>query len=313
MRTLIVDRKGAEITLDGKRLRIETGQRPPVFAPLSQVERLVLTASTRIQTSVLAGLTAAGASVLILSPRDHRRLAIITGALGRDAPVRLAQYKASGNTDFSLRVAQRLAVMKITGQRRLLLSLRHKPAASVMLRQALGILSRQISRIHDAGSIASLTGMEGSSASAYFSALAEVLPASLHFSGRNRRPPRDPVNAVLSLAYTLLHFDAVRAAHMAGLDPCIGFWHAPEYGRESLACDLVEPFRPYADRFVLSMFGSRLLRPEHFGMQQDACLLGKRGRRIFYQSWETFAHPLRRAMRRGVWKLKRVLEEQEKR
>ncbi len=309
MRTLIVDRKGSSLSVDAGRLRIDTEGYKPRFVPLAQIERLVITAGVELHTRVLAALVEAGASVLILSPRDHRRVAIVTGPAGKGAAVRMAQYAASRDAGFCLAVARRLARMKLTGQRRLLLAYKRKRSAGKQTRLALEMLSRQRLVVRTADSVASLMGMEGSSAAAYFSAWAEFLPASLRFSGRNRRPPRDPVNAVLSLSYTLLHFDAVRAAYIAGLDPCVGFWHAPEYGRESLACDLIEPLRPHADRFVLSLFSSRVLRPEHFGMQQEACLLAKAGRRRFYEAWEKFAPPLRRALMRGVWKLKRALME----
>ena len=96
--------------------------------------------------------------------------------------------------------------------------------------------------------------------------------------GRNRRPPRDPVNACLSLAYTLLHFEAVRMAHAAGLDPLLGFYHRPAFGRESLACDLIEPLRPAVDEWIWQQFSPGPLRPEHFSPDKGACLLGKTGR-----------------------------------
>jgi len=92
-----------------------------------------------------------------------------------------------------------------------------------------------------------LRGIDGAAAVAYFQAFTRLFPASLDFTGRNRRPPRDPVNAVLSFGYTLLHFDAVRACQAAGLNPIIGYYHELDIGRESLASDLIEPLRPRVD------------------------------------------------------------------
>jgi CRISPR-associated protein Cas1 len=143
-----------------------------------------------------------------------------------------------------------------------------------------------------------IRGLEGAAARAYFQGLAALFPPGLGFAGRNRRPPRDPVNACLSLAYTLLHFDAVRAAHIAGLDPLLGFYHRPAFGRESLASDLIEPLRPQADAWVWQLFRQRKLRAEHFGHDGNACLLGKAGREVFYQDYETFAAAPRRLLRR---------------
>ncbi len=152
-------------------------------------------------------------------------------------------------------------------------------------------------------SVDSLRGIEGAAAVGYFQALTQLFPASLDFTGRNRRPPRDPVNAALSLGYTLLHFEAVRACHVAGLDPIIGFFHELDFGRESLASDLIEPWRPRIDAWVWEQFRTRSLRDDHFTREADACLLGKTGRQHFYGAYEALARPLRRALRRYAGKL----------
>lgn len=106
------------------------------------------------------------------------------------------------------------------------------------------------------------------------------------------------MNACLSLGYTLIHFEAVRACHGAGLDPAIGLFHRPAFGRESLACDLIEPLRPRVDARVWELFRSRTLRAEDFSMDKGACVLHKSGRARFYAYWETAAQLLRRALRR---------------
>ena len=124
----------------------------------------------------------------------------------------------------------------------------------------------------------------------------EGTPA-LGFTGRNRRPPRDPVNACLSLAYTLLHTQAVQACSTAGLDPLFGFYHRPAIGRESLASDLIEPLRPAVDLWVWEQLRSRQLRPEHFSIDKGACLLGKAGRQHFYTHWQTSTSPWARWLR----------------
>ena len=145
-----------------------------------------------------------------------------------------------------------------------------------------------------------MRGLEGAAAAAYFQGLAELLPERLHFSGRNRRPPRDPFNAVLSLGYTLLHGEAVIALYGAGFDPFIGFYHALDFGRESLACDIVEPLRAEVDRFAMRLFRSERLRPEDFTSVDGACLLGKAGRGRFYVEWESAAETLRRRLDQSI-------------
>ena len=156
---------------------------------------------------------------------------------------------------------------------------------------------------------ARLNGIEGAAAAAYFAAFTQVFPPSLDFTDRNRRPPRDPVNAALSLGYTLLHFEAVQACYLNGLDPYVGFYHEPAHRRESLAADLIEPLRVHIDRWVWRLFADRELRAEDFVLDNGACLLKKEGRALFYARYETVAPPLRRLLRRyGLVVVRRLLE-----
>ncbi len=305
MQTLIIDRKGSSLSLRDGRIRIALpdGARPQ-HIPLPMVERVVVTAAVDLHSSLLAALSEAGIALLILSPRDHRRTAIVTPPHGRDHALRLAQYQAACNPVRAARIAAVLVRMKLHSQRRTLLGF---TATAPELREALRTLPGLARRLREDAtlSVGQIRGIEGGAAALYFAALAAVLPESLGFSGRKRRPPTDPLNALLSLGYTLLHFDAVRALLAAGFDPCIGFLHAAEYSRESLACDLIEPLRPAVDRFALDLFRRRWLRPDHFVIQQGACRLGKAGRGRFYAAWERFAPTLRRALQHGIPLLRR--------
>ncbi len=171
--------------------------------------------------------------------------------------------------------------------------------------QALTSARRQLCGLGDTpeprpDAVEALRGLEGAGAAAYFEGFAELLPARLHFNGRNRRPPRDPANALLSLGYTLLHAEAVLALYGAGLDPFIGFYHALDFGRESLACDLVEPLRVDVDQHALMLFRSEKLRPEDFSSTQSGCLLGKAGRARFYAEWEALAARLRKLLAESI-------------
>jgi len=306
METLVIDRKGCRISLAGRRIRIDAAEKSPRFVPVAMVKRLVITAATDIQSSVFTALAAEGASVLMLSPRDHRRTAVITPPHVGDHLLRLKQYQMITDPVLSLDVARTVIRLKLHGQRRFLNSLPLKGQAS---RQAKRAFPDIIRRVHLATTLDAVRGYEGGAASLYFGVLVENAPAGWHFDGRRRRPPPDPVNALLSLSYTLMHFEAVRRLHAAGLDPCLGFLHAPEYSRESLACDCLEPLRPLIDRFVFDLFRHGVIRPDHFCEQQGACRLGKAGRAIFYAEWAQFLPFPVRTLRRGVGLLKQMLEE----
>ncbi len=303
METLVVDRRGARLSLDAGRVRIERDGEPPRFVPVAAVRRLVVSAGAHIESGLLGALAEAGAGVLVLSPRDHRRTALMLPPFGGEHAARMKQYARANDASFALEVARVLLRRKLRGQWRVLRGMRGGPRT----REAMRAWPELTARLRAAAGMPSLLGVEGGAAGLYFAAMREHLPESLGFSGRARRPPPDPVNALLSLAYTLLHFDAVRAIHATGLDPCIGFLHAPEHNRESLACDLIEPLRPEADALALGLFARRALRAEHFGRQQGACRLNKAGRAVFYRAWEAFAAPRRRALRRGALLLRRAV------
>ena len=146
-----------------------------------------------------------------------------------------------------------------------------------------------------------LMGFEGIASNAYFEVLPKLIlnqKESFPFNGRNRRPPKDAVNAMLSLAYTLIANDCTAALETVGLDSYVGFLHALRPGRTSLALDMMEEFRAYlGDRFVLSLINKRQITPKDFLYQgEDGVILTDSGRRTFISAWqnrkrETIIHP----------------------
>lgn len=308
MGTLYLDRRHAELELEAGRLRVrhpETGLRD---VPIALLERVVITAGVTLDTNLLAALGGAGVAVLILNPRNLDRIAFVLGRPHNDLALRLSQYRHLDDAIWQAHWAHHLVTAKLRGQRQLLEdALVLRPDLRRVLTQGSERLDAALARCSVDTGIESLRGQEGAAAAAYFQALGTLFPASLGFTGRQRRPPPDPVNALLSLSYTLLHFDAVRAAHAAGLDPYLGFYHLPAFGRESLASDLVEPLRPLADRFVWRLFAEQIIRPDHFSRDRGACVLGKAGRAQFYARFEEFAAVPRRRLRHQCRALARVL------
>jgi len=118
------------------------------------------------------------------------------------------------------------------------------------------------------------------------------------FKGRTRRPPKDPVNGCLSLIYTLVHQLAVDAIKAAGLDPMLGVYHELCFGRDSLACDFVEPLRPVVDDWVWCLFRNRELRVENFNQKSDGCFLNDSGKKVFYEAFYKKVPSFRRLFRR---------------
>ncbi len=217
--------------------------------------------------------------------------------------LRLLQYRRAVDAEACRVLARRIVLGKLAGAARLLdRALAVRPDRRKPLRDAaatLAALQHKIALMETPPDRDGLMGIEGAGAAAFFRAYATLFADSLGFAGRRRRPPPDPVNVCLSLGYTLLHHMAVREVQIVGLDPLIGFLHVPERGRESLACDLVEPLRPHVEEWAWRAFADRLLRAEHFTQEKGgACLMGKAGRHAFYGGFEPLAAGLRRLLRR---------------
>ena len=299
MTTLYLDRKGLELRPDGAALALYEGGSRVRSVPLALIERVVIHAETTLTSSVLGAIAEAGVAIAILSGRQGRRIATVLGRPHNDARIRLAQYARSQEPPFRLNWAKRFIEMKIAHQIAFLVrALEERADLRKPITDALATLRSLHARCSGAiADSAELLGIEGAAQAAYFRAYITLFPEPLAFAGRNRRPPRDPVNACLSLGYTLLHFEAVRAAYAAGLDPFIGFFHETAFGRESLACDLIEPLRIKVDAWVWELFRSRTLRAEHFRQDKGACVLDKAGRAHFYERYETLLRPASRVLR----------------
>ena len=268
--------------------------------PLAPLSRVFLRGDVTLSSSLLGKLGQRGIGVVVLSGRKAEPTLLLARP-HNDATRRVTQYRRSLDEDFCLRFSRATVEAKLRSQMAFLAERQTtEPQSRYLLTTVLRRMESLLASIDAQPSIASLRGLEGAGAAAYFEGFADLLPERLHFSQRNRRPPKDPVNAVLSLGYTLLHAEAVLALYGAGLDPFIGFYHALDFGRESLACDVVEPLRVMVDRHALMLFRTEKLRPEDFSTVDDTCLLGKAGRSCFYTEWENLSDNLRKSLEESV-------------
>jgi CRISPR-associated protein Cas1 len=302
MQTLFIEKPAMELRYERACLLLyEEGKRVG-SVPLATLERLVVAPHVVLSAGVLGIAAEHHVDLLVLNSRYPERSALLSGTSGGDVHRRMAQYEAHHDMAFRLLWARRLVWLKTCRQRALLTKLRgERPDLRHPLSNGINALEGMLDGLLDAevhSSLASLRGVEGSAAAVYFAAYATAFAAALGFAGRNRRPPRDPVNACLSLTYTLAHQEAVNAVKAAGLDPQIGCFHDLYYGRDSLACDLLEPVRPLLDEWVYRLFQLRALRPEDFKQEAGACLLMPAGKRRFYEAMNGKNPSLKRLMRR---------------
>lgn len=310
MSTLYLDRKGLEIrTEPGILVLYEEGRRVRTV-PLVMLERLVIEARTGLDSKLLLDLAAAKVSLTILGGGRGRRSVLLPGVAHSDARIRLGQYALLQDPRRRHLEASVILRRKVRTQAAALCWwARRQPRQAHELARGIqslrGILKSWPLDADADADAADLLGLEGAAAVQYFRAMTVLFPASLNFIGRNRRPPRDAVNAALSYGYTLLHAEAAREAQAAGLDPMLGFLHRPAWGRESLAADLMEPLRPRIDLWVWGLFHDRTLRDAHFALVKGACLLQKAGRREFFEAYEAAVPLWRRRLREDCRKLVR--------
>jgi len=296
MSSLYVDRSGVELELESEAIVFrEAGQRVGTI-PIAPLTRVFLRGNVRLPAALLGKLGEAGVGVVVLSGRKGRP-SLLLARPHNDASRRMAQLQRSQDRDFCIDFARSLVARKVRRQVEWFDDLRARDAQHrYELTLAMEELRGHLAGIERRDSLASLRGAEGAAAARYFAGLKVVVPSSLHFSCRNRRPPRDPFNALLSLTYTMAHAEIVIALHGAGFDPFVGFYHGIEFGRESLASDLLEPLRPMADVFVLRLFRAQEIRAEDFSTTESGCHLGKAGRVRYYSAYEAFSEQLRAAI-----------------
>ncbi|HHY50854.1 MAG TPA: CRISPR-associated endonuclease Cas1 [Alphaproteobacteria bacterium] len=292
---LIVQSQHARIGKEGETLKITDEEKGETLVRLIDVSDVALFGNVSITTPALAALLEREIPVTFHSHGGWFR-GVAHGIGHRNVEVRTAQYRMSFDEAACLRFAKDLVAAKIANQRTIL---RRNWRGTADERQA--VLDRLSAARKSADGVATptqLLGIEGDAASVYFRAFASLLQppadkqgtgalAAFRFEARNRRPPADPVNAMLSLGYAMLSRHLTIALASVGLDPYRGFYHAPRYGRPALALDLMEPFRAIiADSVVLSAVNTGELGPDDFVVAVTGTALTQAGRRRFVEAFE---------------------------
>jgi len=280
--TLVLDHKKLVATTESQLIRIDQPGFEPQKIPLKMIGRVIVAGAPMVACSVWRALAQHNIPTVILPARGQGAAAFLGTVIPTSVERRLVQYRAVTDDKLCLAVAQWLLTEKLKGQ---------EANLAVMARRNLK-LDDDIERIRtsrrklreDCRS-ESLMGHEGAAASQYYKALAKVLPARWKFKGRNRRPPRDPVNGLLSLSYVLCAAEVRQILFKKGLDPALGFLHALHQRRDNLVLDILEPLRPKTDMFVFGLLDNPL-NLNHFSTNtKDGCRLRKNGRKWYYAAW----------------------------
>lgn len=304
LNTLYVTTENAYLHLDHEAVRVDVERHTTMRIPLLHLEAIVCFGNVLVSPALIHCCGEEGRSIIFLS-RSGRFRARLVGPTGGNVLLRRAQHLAVEHDNRAAGIARSVVAGKVQNGRQLLLrSARETRDASdeASLRGAAQELADVLQRLKSTLDIDRIRGLEGDAARAYFGCFQAMIRPwadGLRFEVRTRRPPRDPLNAVLSFLYALVLSECVAAIEAVGLDPQVGYLHALRPGKPSLALDLMEEFRPVvADRLALALVNRRQLTAGDFAAGAGgAVMLGEEGRRTVLGAYqkrkaESVQHPL---------------------
>jgi CRISPR-associated protein Cas1 len=284
---LYVQHQGARVVKDGGLLRVLDGEEKLTEARLREVSQLAVFGGVQITSSVIRELCSRSIPISHLS-HGGWFYGITHGMSHKNVELRRRQYATAEDPEKSLSLARRFVQAKILNSRTLLR--RNHPAPPEATLEG---FKADLRRTRQAESVETLLGYEGTAASRYFAQFGGMLRptdesiGTFDFNHRNRRPPRDAVNALLSFTYVLLTKDFTTTLFSVGFDPYLGFFHKPRYGRPALALDLMEEFRPLiADSVVLTLINNAEIRHSDFISNLGGVALTQGGRMQLLAAYE---------------------------
>lgn len=299
MGTVYVIQDEAFIGKTDERLIVKVGKQTILDVPLIKVDGIVVLGRATVSPAVVMELLLRHIPLSFLTS-SGRYLGRLEPEMTKNIFVRKAQWKAAGETEQAVHLVRGFVRGKLKNYRINLLR-RERECSQLDLQSNITRLEQAIAPIDKTLKIDSLRGLEGAGSAAYFGCFDHLIKGSeFQFEARRRRPPTDPVNAILSFGYSLLRHDIQSATNIVGFDPYLGYLHVERYGRPSLALDLMEEFRPLiVDAIVLSALNKRSLTKDDFTAEplSEAVSLTKEGLHKFLRLYEQkkqtkFTHPV---------------------
>ena len=303
LNTLFITTENAYLSLDGETVCVEIDRKKAGQFPLHTLESIVCFTYNGATPAFMGTCAKRGINLTFYSPFG-RFLCRVVGESRGNVLLRKQQYRVSDDKAASCRIARNLILGKVFNGRWSIDRTLRDHALRVdeeRCRNAIRYLTDSMEKIRQEEDLDSLRGLEGECASVYFGIFDELIlnqKEVFYFHGRNKRPPLDPINAMLSFGYTLLANDCAGALEGVGLDSYVGFLHRDRPGRKSLALDLMEEMRTVlVDRFVLTLINNRQIREEHFRTSESGAVeFTDAGRKKFITEWqehkrEQITHP----------------------
>lgn len=294
LNTLYITSSEYYLSLDGENVIISQSKKEIGRLPLHNLEAIVTCGYAGASPALIEKCAAGNISITFLSPTGRFR-AKVTGKAYGNILLRRTQYRMADDKKQTLEIARNFIIGKIYNQRSVI-NRAQRDYAERLDTEKLSLVSGQLREtlqtVREADTMETLRGNEGEAASRYFSQFNQLIlqqKEEFCFDIRNRRPPLDRVNALLSFTYALLTSMCVAALETVGLDPYAGFMHTDRPGRCSLALDLMEELRaPYADRFVLSCINKKMVDSSDFEEKENgAVFLNESGRKKYLAVWQS--------------------------
>ncbi|MBD3372160.1 MAG: CRISPR-associated endonuclease Cas1 [Candidatus Coatesbacteria bacterium] len=290
-RTVYIDKQGAYVGKRADTLRITYKREELTRIPLTEVRKLCLFGNVNLSTAAVRELLRRDIPIVYLSGYGRYEGIFLPERSG-NVPLRLAQYRARDDAPARLELCRAFVSGKLHNCRTLLGRYARESGDDTIV-AARGKLKALMKDVERVDTVDSLLGLEGAAAREYFAAFARCIAEEppFDFTRRTRRPPADPVNALLSFTYTLVTTELIAACHRVGLDPHLGLYHTPLYGRPGLALDLLEELRPiFADALVLALINRREFNTDDFETRFGGVFLKKSARLRFYERYEDRKH-----------------------
>lgn len=303
LNTLYVTSENSYLSLNGENIVIYEGETEKGRLPLHNLEGIVSFGYRGTSPALMGACAQRNISLCYVTPQG-KFLARVSGKTKGNVLLREQQYASSKDVQISLEIAQNCITGKVYNARWVLERAIRDHGMQIdteRVKNASLCLKNSLECIRNSSSLEQLRGYEGEAASVYFSVFDELIlqqKKDFSFTGRNKRPPLDPMNAMLSFVYTLLTNTITSALETVGLDPYVGYMHTARPGRASLSLDLIEELRAVlADRFVLSLVNKKIVAAKNFTYKENgAVLMDDDARKRLLAEWqnkkkEVITHP----------------------
>lgn len=292
--TLYITSPDRYLSLDGENVVVLKGKETVARVPLHNLEGIVTFGYTGASPALMGACAEKNISISFLN-QNGKFLARVTGKIYGNVLLRKQQFKISLDLIESNKIAKNFLIGKIYNSKWVIeRAIRDYPLIvdTEKLKNKSMFLTNALKQIRETKDLGELRGIEGEAASVYFSAFDDLIlqqKEDFYFKTRNRRPPTDNVNAMLSFSYSLLANICTSALETVGLDPYVGFLHQDRSGRISLALDLLEEFRSvFADRFVLTLVNKNIIKVKDFIIKENgAIIFNEEGKKKFLSAWQT--------------------------